>query len=217
MKIIIKYFNTFKKIKILLTIFILLILILFLINLVFYKIGLKYLPKNINSLKITQIHNTKFIKLFWLMESGDIKIEMKPMIYNLLFLFYYDNHRNNLSTTVARLILNKSNNILTQNIENQNYIYTLSVWISKHWTAEECLEYISTYAYFGNNYYGIDKASNGYYNKSLSELSLEELAYLILMFKNPVYYDKIKFPDRSKKIIIEIVNKISNSKNIRIK
>jgi hypothetical protein len=191
------------------------IIIIFLINIIFYNVGLKYLPKNANSLKTNQTNSYRFNKILWLIESGDKEIKLTPMNYNLLYLlFNYNQYNNEIPTITAKLLLNSTKNVLIQNIELQNIIFSMSVWISKNWTAEDCLKYISNNSYFGNNFFGINSAAKGYFNKATSELTLEEMAFLISMLKNPEYYDKSKYPERSNEIITDIVNKFKNSKNI---
>ena len=50
-----------------------------------------------------------------------------------------------------------------------------------------------------NNQKGIYNASEYYYEKDLKDLSSKEQLELIIMMKNPAYYNKRRFPKRLKR------------------
>lgn len=60
--------------------------------------------------------------------------------------------------------------------------------LEKTLTKDEILELYVNIIYFGDGYYGIEDASNGYYNKSADELSLEEAIMLAGLPAAPSVY-----------------------------
>lgn len=61
--------------------------------------------------------------------------------------------------------------------------------IEKKFTKEEILEFYINNIYFGNGYYGIEAAARGYFSKSVTELSLGEIAFICSIPNNPTMYD----------------------------
>lgn len=61
--------------------------------------------------------------------------------------------------------------------------------IEKRYSKEKILEFYINNIYFGNGYYGIEAAANGYFSKSVTELSLGEIAYICSIPNNPTMYD----------------------------
>lgn len=63
--------------------------------------------------------------------------------------------------------------------------------------------------YFGNNFYGIESASYGYYGKSVVECSLSEIAYLCALPNRPNYYnpyvDSSRAISRRDKILVDML------------
>ena len=70
-----------------------------------------------------------------------------------------------------------------------------AVQIEKTYTKEEILLLYLNQVYFGRGAYGVEAAAKTFFDKSVSELTLDECAILIGMVKNPSgYYDPIENP-----------------------
>ncbi|MCD8241115.1 MAG: PBP1A family penicillin-binding protein, partial [Lachnospiraceae bacterium] len=67
----------------------------------------------------------------------------------------------------------------------------IAVALEKIYTKDEILEFYINNIYFGNSYYGIEAASQGYFSRSVNELSLSEIAFLCAIVNNPTYYDPL--------------------------
>lgn len=61
--------------------------------------------------------------------------------------------------------------------------------LEKRFDKDDILEFYVNNINYGNNYYGIEAASVGYFGKSVSELSVAEVALLCAIPNNPTYYD----------------------------
>ncbi len=65
----------------------------------------------------------------------------------------------------------------------------LSLRLETLLTKEEILERYFNQVYFGHGYYGIQTAANGYFHKSLSQLTLKEIAILVGLPRAPSFYE----------------------------
>lgn len=61
--------------------------------------------------------------------------------------------------------------------------------IEKKFSKDEILEFYINNIYFGNGYYGVEAAARGYFSKSVTELSLGEIAFICAIPNNPTLYD----------------------------
>lgn len=68
----------------------------------------------------------------------------------------------------------------------------ISLRLEKIYSKDDILEFYLNNVYFANGYYGIEAASIGYFNKSSSELTLSEIAFLCAIPNNPTLYDPRK-------------------------
>ena len=71
----------------------------------------------------------------------------------------------------------------------------LSIKTEKNFTKQEILDMYLNSIYFGGDAYGIESASNLYFNKSASELTINQSAILAGIIKSPAYYSPINHPD----------------------
>jgi len=67
-----------------------------------------------------------------------------------------------------------------------------AVQIERNYTKEEILEMYFSVAYFGRSAYGVASASQIYFGKSPSNVTLSESAMLVALLKGPVVYDPFK-------------------------
>lgn len=75
----------------------------------------------------------------------------------------------------------------------------LTFELEVHYEKDDILEgYLNTINYGGGNY-GIEAASNYYFNKSAKDLTLAEATILVGIPKNPTYYNPVNHYDNSKK------------------
>ncbi len=75
--------------------------------------------------------------------------------------------------------------------------WVIAVQLERNYTKEEIIAMYLNYFDFLNNAVGIKTASNTYFSKEPSELSVTESATLVGMCKNPSYYNPRRFPERT--------------------
>ena len=64
--------------------------------------------------------------------------------------------------------------------------------LEKAYTKDEILGFYINNIYFGNGYYGIEAAAQGYFNKTITELSNSEMIFLCAIPNSPTKYDPIE-------------------------
>lgn len=63
---------------------------------------------------------------------------------------------------------------------------------------EQILEFYINNIYYANGYYGIEAAAQGYFGKSVNDLSLSQLIFLVAIPNNPSKYDPVNNLDAAK-------------------
>ncbi len=76
---------------------------------------------------------------------------------------------------------------------------------------KEILEGYLNIAYFGAGSYGVEIASQRYYSKSASQLTLSEAATLAGLVQNPSRFDPTRFPDRAQSRRDDVLNAMVNA------
>ncbi|WP_273126533.1 transglycosylase domain-containing protein [Bacillus weihaiensis] len=74
----------------------------------------------------------------------------------------------------------------------------IAVNLENRYSKKKLLEMYLNQVYFGHGAYGIQSAANYYFNKEVSELSLEEGALLAGIPKAPTTYSPLNYPEKSK-------------------
>ena len=67
----------------------------------------------------------------------------------------------------------------------------IAMALEKKYSKDEILEFYINNIYFSNGYHGIQAASQGYFSKDVSELSLSEIAFLCAIPNSPGSYDPL--------------------------
>lgn len=78
-------------------------------------------------------------------------------------------------------------------------IYLAIFKLEKNYSKEEIIEYYVNNHFLGGNIYGVEEASQAYFNKSVTDLNLSEAAILAGMFKSPNFYKPTTNPENAKK------------------
>lgn len=69
--------------------------------------------------------------------------------------------------------------------------------LEKKYCKDEILEFYMNNIYFGNGYYGLQSASYGYFDRTVDELNLSELAFLCAIPNNPTLYNPVTNMDNT--------------------
>lgn len=91
----------------------------------------------------------------------------------------------------------------------------IALWIERVRTKDEILQMYLNSVYMGNGLYGFASASKYYFDKDLSELSLEEGAILIGTVRSPENFNPKDNPDLSKKKARTVLKAMVNENYLR--
>lgn len=83
-----------------------------------------------------------------------------------------------------------------------------SLQLEKKLSKQEILEQYLNKMYFGYGNYGVQTASEYYFNKPASDMSVAESVMLVIQLANPSYYTPLRFAERAKAMQKEILNKM---------
>lgn len=86
----------------------------------------------------------------------------------------------------------------------------IAIKLENQYSKEEILEMYFNCIYYGEGAYGIENASQTYFNRKVEELSLAECAMLAGLPKAPSIYNPKKYPERAKKrqkVVLDLMSK----------
>ncbi len=157
---------------------------------------------------------TKLIEAFIVTEDRnfyshtgfDLKGIFRAFLKNALNIF--QNKRPQGASTITQQV---AKNILLSNevsISRKIKEIILSMRIEKVMTKEKIMELYLNEIYLGNRSYGITAASINYFNKSLNELNLEEMAMLAALPKAPSTYNPYRNPIKAMKRRNWVINRL---------
>ena len=89
-----------------------------------------------------------------------------------------------------------------KNALKENY---MTMKLEELYSGEEILEYYLNTATFGQNTLGVGAASERYFNKEVSSLTLSECAMLAGIVRNPTSYNPISYPSRCRNRVLQVL------------
>jgi penicillin-binding protein 1A len=109
-----------------------------------------------------------------------------------------------LAKNLYRTRLNKSQGLISKIPVVRTLVSKVKEWLTAYkleanYTKQDIITMYLNTVPFGNNSYGINTASKHYFNKSVSDINLQESATLIGMLKATSTYNPIKNPENSRK------------------
>ncbi len=102
----------------------------------------------------------------------------------------------NVASQVARALLFSRQLEINRAISWHLQQMSLSIWISRNWTADQALNTLLAESYFGHQAQGLRAAAQIYFGRPLAELENEEIILLVSMLKGPSHYDPWCRPER---------------------
>ena len=121
------------------------------------------------------------------------------------------------ASTISQQLIKNTHLTSEKSIKRKINEIKLTYELEKNFSKEEILEYYLNVIYFGDNCYGIQNASEHYFSKPVSKLTLDESAMLAGIIKSPNKYHPIKNYENSIKrrnlVLKEMLNdnKISSA------
>lgn len=97
-----------------------------------------------------------------------------------------------------------------QNLKRKAQELLLSLWLESRFTKDQIMALYLARVYFGAGAYGIEEASERYFNKSPSELTISEAALLAGLLKAPSKYNPVSSTKRAAEratIVLDVMEK----------
>mgnify|MGYP006355142563 FL=1 len=101
-------------------------------------------------------------------------------------------------STITQQLVKQSLLGTQQTVERKVKEAALAIRLEKQMPKDQILERYLNIVYLGNRAYGVQAASQTYFNKSVDQLQWPEIALLVSIIPNPSRYDPIDHPDTSK-------------------
>ncbi len=111
-----------------------------------------------------------------------------------------------ISQQLAKILFTKHERKLSRKV----YELFCTLELESKFTKNELLQIYLNSIYMGHGTYGVEDASNFYFGKSASQLTIAEAALFIGMNRSPEYYSPIKDKKRAKYIQEVILNKFAS-------
>ncbi|WP_300560603.1 transglycosylase domain-containing protein [Companilactobacillus sp.] len=114
------------------------------------------------------------------------------------------------STLTQQLVKNVVLKDQSQTMSRKIKEMVIAQEIEKKFSKKDILEFYINDVYMGHASYGFSSAAKYYFSKDQNDLSLDQIAMLIGIPNNPVYYDPVSYPERSVKrrnMVLNIMNK----------
>lgn len=130
---------------------------------------------------------------------------------------FYSHHGVDLSAIIRAAVANVKHNAIkqgastiTQQLAKNMFLTQDVTWerkitemfaameLEKKFSKEQILEFYINNIYYANGYYGIEAAAQGYFGKSVNDLSLSQLIFLVAIPNNPSKYDPVNNLDAAK-------------------
>lgn len=157
------------------------------------QITLEQLPTDlVNALIATEDKN------FYEHWGVDLPRFLRAMVKNL-FLLRLREGASTITQQLARNLydLKATNESTFEKMSRKIREFITAVQIERNYTKDEILEMYLSVAYFGRSAYGIASASQIYFGKMPTELTIGESALLIGLLKGPGSFDPFRHPERS--------------------
>jgi penicillin-binding protein 1A len=101
-----------------------------------------------------------------------------------------------------------------QNVKRKVQELMIAVWLEHKYTKKQILELYLNRVYFGAGAYGIEAASQRYFNKDAKDLSVGEAAMLAGLMKAPNSYSPLSDQERAGRRAMIVLNEMVQSKVI---
>jgi penicillin-binding protein 1A len=101
-----------------------------------------------------------------------------------------------------------------QNVKRKVQELMIAVWLEHKYTKKQILEMYLNRVYFGAGAYGIEAASQRYFNKDAKDLSVGEAAMLAGLMKAPNSYSPLSDQERAGRRAMIVLNEMVQSKVI---
>ncbi len=154
-----------------------------------YPVSIKKMPYYLKAALIAT-EDKKFYKHF----GFDIKGIFRAAVKNVIAGKFVEGASTITQQLAKTLFLTREKNLSRKLNE-----FVLSIQLERRYTKNEILEFYLNQVYFGSGAYGVESAAKIYFNRSVSELNLNQCALIAGMPKSPSRYSPLNNINMAKK------------------
>ena len=118
------------------------------------------------------------------------------------------------ASTISQQVIKNTHLSQEKTIDRKLKEIKLALELEKQYSKSQIMEIYLSSIYFGNGCYGINNASEYYFGKDSSELSIAESALLASTINAPSIYDPVNHPDKANARKELVLNLMKKSKKI---
>jgi len=148
-------------------------------------------------------------KKFYSHSGINVKRILGAVVKNIMSLSFKEG-----ASTISQQLIKNTHLTNEKSIGRKINEIKLTKQLEKQFSKDEILEYYLNIIYFGDNCYGIQNASEHYFSKPVSKLSLDESAVLAGIIKSPNKYHPVKEYTNCIKRRNIVLNEMKNDGNI---
>ncbi|QRN98335.1 transglycosylase domain-containing protein [Archangium violaceum] len=138
-------------------------------------------------------------QVLWLVEEEGQPLQVEPLwpwtLVNNLARGQHSTGEDLAWLTARRWLASRPGREGERHLHRSFQALALTIWISRHWTAEELLTAYAEGASFGRDSIGLDAAARRYFGRELERLALHEVALLAGLPQSPSRYDPLLRPE----------------------
>ena len=178
---------------------------------VFYLFGLRLIPIQARTIP-SQVLPPKAMTVFWasLGGTGELRIERNNPYTLIWRIWKYAGYsirpENRVTMLGARALLRNVPQL--RGFQWQLAYASAGIWVGQHWTAEQAISAYLSKANFGNNFFGLDAAAQGYFGLSSANLSLEQMARLVVAANSSTILNPWSRPDENQAAARWVVSRL---------
>lgn len=165
-----------------------------------YLYGLSALPDDPSPSNEPIPHDS--LRILWFSMTGGSEMRMEPISLWIWAILPANGSKtlpagyNVVAGHAARLMFDRKPNRKVSNVKRLITHAAAAIWISRNWSAEDAARTILAEGYLGHGFFGIRQAAQGYFGLSAEELSLSEVALLVVVGYAPLYYSPWCHPEQ---------------------
>lgn len=191
-----------KIIGIILGILLSLLILLYIVLGIYLKtIEVKVSPEDLIKETNVELSDEQLLIVSYIYENQkDIKFHKYPLIVDLF------SNKNSIALYVSKMAVHVCSDSFSLNWRLTHFANKR--YISRHIDYKTCCDYLFSVQYYGEGVYGLQTASQFFFDKDYPNLSAQELIYLCYLPNNPAFFirhsDRLK--ERGERKYLEIYN-----------
>ena len=123
---------------------------------------------------------------------NDMKMQAIYPIDDIVRYFFMKHNASSPSHKISYWLVSSLSKLRHQQVKK----YAIQIWLSHHLSVEEVATLYFKNSYYGHDWFGLEEASKGYFNKNPNELNIYEVIMLVTLTTAPSSLDPKRHPQK---------------------